>query len=53
MHRLAKEELDSLEADAIRDSMDGPWELLTETERQRARMLSSDLNVILESKNHQ
>ena len=49
MYRLAKEgKFDSPEADAIRDAMDGPWELLTEAEHERARELSAVLNQIIE-----
>lgn len=47
MYRLAKEgKFESPEADAIRDAMDGPWNLLSETERQTARELSAALNEI-------
>lgn len=37
---------ESPEADAIRDAMDGPWNLLSDAERERARGLSEDLNSI-------
>jgi hypothetical protein len=50
MYRLAKEgKFDSPEADAIRDAMDEPWELLTEAERQRAGELSAELNAIIDA----
>lgn len=50
MYRLAKEgKFESPEADAVRDAMDGPWELLTDTEKQRAGELSGELNAILEA----
>ena len=50
MYHLAKEgKFDSPEADAVRDAMDAPWEKLTETERQRAREMSAELNAILET----
>ena len=49
MYRLAKAgKFDSPEADAIRDAMDGPWELLTEAEQVRAGDLSAELTAILE-----
>jgi predicted Zn-dependent protease len=41
--RLAAGKDDSPEADAIRDATDGPWEALTEVERNRVRNLSEDL----------
>jgi len=44
MHRLTLEGKDeSDEADALRDSMDGPWEGLSEVERERVTGLSKDL----------
>ena len=44
LHRLsAVGKDDSPEADAIRDATDGPWETLSDTERQRVRNLSEDL----------
>lgn len=50
MYRLAKEsKFDSVEADAIRDAMDGPWALLTDAERDRARDLSAALNAIVDN----
>lgn len=50
MYRLAKEgKFESPEADAIRDAMDGPWALLTELERKRAREVSEALNAIIEA----
>ena len=39
---------DSPEAEAVRDATDGPWEALSETERERARGLSEDLYSISE-----
>ena len=49
MYRLAKEgKFDSPEADAIRDEMDAPWTMLTETEKHTARDLSAALNAIVE-----
>jgi len=39
---------DSPEADAIRDASDGPWEALSETERDRARWVAEDLYSIYE-----
>jgi hypothetical protein len=49
MYRLAKDgKFDSAEADAVRDAMDLPWELLTEAERDRARDLSVGLNAIVD-----
>jgi len=49
LHRLALEgQDDSLEADAIRDATDGPWEALSETERRRVSGLSEDLYAISE-----
>lgn len=50
MYHLARQgKFESPEADAVRDAMDAPWELLTESERERARELSKELNAILES----
>jgi tetratricopeptide (TPR) repeat protein len=52
LHRLAiagKDE--SPEADAVRDSMDAPWEALSEIERIRARGLSEDLYSISDPPN--
>jgi hypothetical protein len=50
MYRLAKEgKFESAEADAVRDAMDEPWELLNDAEKQRARELSVELNAIIES----
>jgi hypothetical protein len=45
LHRLTASGAadDSPEADAIRDATDGPWEALSEVERQRVRYLSEDL----------
>ena len=37
---------ESPEADAIRDAMDGPWSRLSDSERERVRGLSEDLNSI-------
>jgi hypothetical protein len=49
LHRLWLEgKGESLEADAIRDAADGPWELLSDVERKRIRGLSEDLNTISE-----
>jgi tetratricopeptide (TPR) repeat protein len=39
---------DSPEADAIRDATDGPWEALSEVERNRVRNLSEDLYSLVE-----
>jgi tetratricopeptide (TPR) repeat protein len=39
---------DSPEADAIRDATDGPWEALSEIERNRVRNLSEDLYSLIE-----
>ena len=39
---------DSPEADAIRDATDGPWEALSEVERERAGNLSEDLYALVE-----
>lgn len=39
---------DSPEADAIRDATDGPWEALSEIERNRARNLAEDLYSLAE-----
>lgn len=44
LHKMTVTDQDeSLEADAIRDAADGPWEGLSETERNRVRGLSADL----------
>jgi tetratricopeptide (TPR) repeat protein len=44
LHRLTLVAQDeSPEADAIRDAIDGPWEALTEVERERVSGLSEDL----------
>lgn len=45
LHRLAMlgKADDSPEAEAIRDATDGPWQALSEIERQRVRNLSEDL----------
>lgn len=49
LHRLIAEgKDDSPEADAIRDASDGPWEALSETERDRARWVAEDLYSIYE-----
>jgi tetratricopeptide (TPR) repeat protein len=49
LHRLIAEgKDDSPEADAIRDASDGPWESLSETERDRARWVAEDLYSIYE-----
>ena len=39
---------DSPEADAIRDATDGPWQALSEVERNRVRSLSEDLYSLVE-----
>jgi tetratricopeptide (TPR) repeat protein len=39
---------DSPEADAIRDATDGPWQALSEIERNRVRQLSEDLYSLVE-----
>jgi tetratricopeptide (TPR) repeat protein len=39
---------DSPEADAVRDATDGPWEALTEVERERVGSLSEDLYSLVE-----
>ena len=39
---------DSPEADAIRDATDGPWQALSEAERNRVRSLSEDLYSLVE-----
>ena len=50
MYRLAKEgKFESPEADALRDSMDEPWDSLTDAERERARDLSAALNAIVDT----
>lgn len=44
LHRLvAAGKDDSPEADAVRDATDGPWQALSEVERDRVRKLSEDL----------
>lgn len=44
LHRLIAEgKDDSVEAEAIRDASDGPWQTLSEKERKRARLLGEDL----------
>jgi hypothetical protein len=49
LHRLALQGRDDTpEADAVRDTTDGPWEALSETERRRASVLSQDLYSISE-----
>ena len=45
---LAAGKDDSPEADAIRDATDGPWEALSEVERNRVRHLSEDLYSLVE-----
>jgi hypothetical protein len=45
---LAAGKEDSPEADAIRDATDGPWEALSEAERNRVRNLSEDLYSLVE-----
>lgn len=50
MHRLALDgQFESAAADAIRDAMDAPWEKLSESEQQRLRGLSEDLNALEEA----
>jgi hypothetical protein len=39
---------DSPEAEAIRDATDGPWQVLSEVERNRVRNLSEDLYSLVE-----
>ncbi len=49
LHRLlAAGKDDSPEADALRDVTDGPWEALSELERNRVRSLSEDLYSLVE-----
>ena len=49
LHRLlAAGKDDSPEADVIRDATDGPWEALSEVERNRVRNLSEDLYSLVE-----
>ena len=44
LHQLiAADQEDSAEADAIRDATNGPWQALSEVERNRVRNLSEDL----------
>jgi tetratricopeptide (TPR) repeat protein len=45
---LAAGKDDSPEADAIRDATDGPWQALSEAERDRVRKLSEDLYSLVE-----
>jgi tetratricopeptide (TPR) repeat protein len=45
---LAAGKDDSPEADAIRNATDGPWEALSEVERNRVRNLSEDLYSLVE-----
>lgn len=45
---IAEGKDDSPEAEAIRDASDGPWEALSETERDRARWVAEDLYSIYE-----
>jgi hypothetical protein len=45
---LAAGKDDSPEADAIRDATDGPWEALSEIERERVGNLSEDLYSLVE-----
>lgn len=45
---LAAGKDDSPEADAIRDATDGPWQALSEVERNRVRNLSEDLYSLVE-----
>jgi tetratricopeptide (TPR) repeat protein len=45
---LAAGKEDSPEADAIRDATDGPWESLSEVERNRVRNISEDLYSLVE-----
>jgi tetratricopeptide (TPR) repeat protein len=45
---LAAGKDDSPEADAIRDATDGPWQALSEVERNRVRNLSEDLYSLAE-----
>jgi tetratricopeptide (TPR) repeat protein len=45
---LAAGKDDSPEADAIRDATDGPWQALSEVERNRIRNLSEDLYSLVE-----
>lgn len=46
---LAEGRDDSPEADAIRDATDGPWQTLSEVERNRVRNLSEDLYTLVET----
>src|SRR5260370_22030810 len=49
LHRLIAEgKEDSPEAEAIRDASDGPWETLSETERDSARWVAEDLYSLYE-----
>ncbi len=45
---LAAGKDDSPEADALRDATDGPWEALSEVERNRVRNLAEDLYSLVE-----
>lgn len=50
LHRLMIAGRDeSPEADAVRDAVDGPWQSLSEAERDRARALSEDLYSVTDS----
>jgi tetratricopeptide (TPR) repeat protein len=54
LHRLWQEgKGESPEADALRDSTDGAWELLSESERERIRRLSEDLNSLGELRSNE
>jgi hypothetical protein len=49
LHQLLATGKDDLpEADALRDATDGPWQSLSETERNRVRNLSEDLFSLIE-----
>lgn len=50
LHRLAAsgKDDDSPEAGAIRDATDGPWQALSEPDRERVRNLSEDLFSLIE-----
>lgn len=45
---IAEGKADSPEADEIRDASDGPWEALSETERDRVRWVAEDLYSLYE-----
>jgi tetratricopeptide (TPR) repeat protein len=50
LHRLLAEgKDDSPEAEAVRDATDGPWQTLSEVERDRVRGLSEDLYSLVEA----